>query len=358
MRSKLIGVAVALGAVAVAAGGVYWYEKIAGAKGADTAAASAAIAVKTVTVETGTAVDRLTAVGTLYAQYKVDVTPPEAGHIVAIPVLEGAAVAEGDVLLMLDATTQTAALEDAKAQQQLENEKYDRAKALSGRGFTAQSQLDEARAGVIAAKSTVARTQAAVDHRTFKAPFAGRIGRSNYDVGAYVQPGDIVMTLRSTEVLYVDFHIPGNLVGRVRPGAVFTATLDGVAKPAEGVVSFIDPEIEEVSRSIELRGEMPNGDGVLRPGMFARLVLTLAERPGALMVPEEALVYELTGRFVYRIKDGKAERVAVKVGAMNDGMAEILSGLAVGDTVVTDGRFEVRDGSPVKVVAGGSPGTG
>lgn len=358
MRIRLIGLAVAIGAVAAAAAGVYWYQMVERAKGAGDGGTPAAIAVKTVEVGTGTAVDRLTAVGTLYAQFKVDVTPPEAGHIDAIPVLEGAAVAEGDTLLMLDAVTQTAALEDAKAQLELETEKFDRAKALSGRGFAAQSQLDEARAGVIAARSTLARAQAEVDHRTFKAPFAGRIGRTNYDVGAYVQPGDVVMTLRSTEVLYVDFHIPGSLVGRVRPGAVFTATIDGVGKPVEGVVSFIDPEIKEVSRSIELRGEMPNGDGVLRPGMFARLVLTLAERSGALMIPEDALVYELTGRFVYRIRDGKAERVAVEVGAMNDGTAEILSGLSAGDAVVTDGRFEVRDGSPVKVVAGRGPGTG
>lgn len=347
---------VALVAVSAAAAGVYWYEAF-GRKPARTAAAEpVAIAVSTARVTTGTAVDRLTAVGTLYAQHKVDVTPPEAGHIVALPAQEGGKVAEGDVLLVLDSTTEVAVLEDAKAQLQLETEKFERAKTLSGRGFAAQSQLDEAKAALAAARSSVARGAVDVAHRTFKAPFGGRVGRTNYDVGAYVQPGDVVLTLRSTEVLYVDFHLPGNVIEQIRTGAVFTAVIDGVTKPAEGLVSFIDPELDQASRSIELRGEIPNTGDALRPGMFARLTLTLAERPGALLVPKEALVYELAGRYVYRVRDGKAERVAVQLGTETDDMIEVRSGVAAGDEVVTLGRFNIRSGSPVRVVGGGASG--
>lgn len=356
MRSKLIGIVVSLAAVATAAGGIYWYETVGRKQPAGADAAPAAIAVATVRVTTGMAVDRLTAVGTLYAQFKVDVTPPEAGHIVALPAQEGGRVLEGDDLLVLDSTTEKAALEDARAQFQLESEKYDRAKALAGRGFAAQSQFDEAKAGVAAARSTVARSEVDVQHRTFSAPFDGRVGRTRYDVGAYVQPGDLVMTLLSTEILYVDFHLPGNVVERIHTGSVFAAAVDGVTKPVEGVVSFIDPELDEKSRSIELRGEIPNTGDVLRPGMFARLTLTLAERAGAVLAPKEALVYELAGTYVYRIKDGKAERAAVELGAEIGDMIEIRAGLSAGDEVVTQGRFNIRNGSPVRVVEGGAPG--
>lgn len=356
MRSRLIGIVVSLAAVAAAGAGVFWYETVGRRQSATTDTASVAIAVATAPVAIGTAVDRLIAVGTLYAQYKVDVTPPETGHIVALPAQEGGRVAEGDVLLVLDSTIEKAALEDARAQLQFETEKFNRAKALSGRGIVAQSQLDEARAGVAAARSTVARSEVEVEHRTFTAPFGGRVGRTGYDVGSYVQPGDVVMTLLSTEVLYVDFHLPGSVVEQVRTGSVFTARIDGVAEPAEGVVSFIDPELDEASRSMELRGEIPNAGDVLRPGMFARLTLTLAERPGALLVPKEALVYELAGNYVYRIKDGKAERVAVELGTENGDMIEIRAGLAAGDAVVTRGRFNIRSGSAVRVVEGGTPG--
>jgi len=358
MRTRLIGIIVALVASGAAGAGVYWYETVGREQSAGTVAAPVAIAVSTARVTTGTAADRISAVGTLYAQYKVDVTPPEAGHIEALPAVEGGKVAEGDVLLVLDAATAKAVLDDARAQLQLETEKYDRAKTLSGRGFAAQSQFDEAKAGVAAARSTVARSEVDLNHRTFKAPFAGQVGRFNYDVGSYIQPGDVVMTLRSTEVLFVDFHVPGNLVELIRSGAVFTATIDGVAKRTEGVVSFIDPELDEVSRSIELRGEIPNSDGSLRPGMFARLALTLAERADAMLVPKEALVYELAGRYLYRARDGKAERVAVEIGAEIGDMVEIRSGVAAGDQVVTNGRFQVRNGSPIRLIEGRAPGKG
>ena len=145
------------------------------------------------------------------------------------------------------------------------------------------------------------------------------------------------MTLLSTEVLYVDFHLPGSVVEQVRTGSVFTATIDGVAKSAEGVVSFIDPELDEASRSIELRGEIPNTGDVLRPGMFARLSLTLAERTGALLVPKEALVYELAGDYVYRIKDGKAERVAVELGTENGDLITDENGNAISVGPITQG---------------------
>ncbi|HEY9568597.1 MAG TPA: efflux RND transporter periplasmic adaptor subunit [Thalassobaculum sp.] len=347
----------ALGAVAAAAAGIYWYEGR-GRVPTETSRDSAATAVRTVAATAGTAVDQLTAVGTLYARFKVDVSPPEAGHIEALPVPEGASVSQGDVLLVLESQSEMAALEDAKAQLRFENEKYERAKTLSGQGFAARAQLDETRAGVAAATSTVARNQIEVDHRSVKAAFAGRIGRYNYDIGSYVQPGDVVMTLRSTEVLYVDFHVPADVAGRLRTGAVFSASIDGVDAPVDGVVSFVDPEIDEATRSIELRGDIANAGGTLRPGMFARLTLTLAERPGALMIPKAALVYELAGRYVYVVRDGKAERVPVDVGAEVDDTVEIRSGLSVGDVLITDGRFRVRNGTAVRIVDDSASGEG
>src|SRR3546814_16597677 len=103
------------------------------------------------------------------------------------------------------------------------------------------------------------------------------------------------MTLRSTEVLYVDFHVPADVAGRLRTGAVFSASIDGVDAPVDGVVSFVDPEIDDATRSIALRGDIANAGGTLRPGMFDRPTLPLAERPGDLLIHPAALVYALAG---------------------------------------------------------------
>src|SRR3546814_8252771 len=88
---------------------------------------------------------------------------------------------------------------------------------------------------------------------------------------SYVQPGDVVMTLRSTEVLYVDFHVPADVAGRLRTGAVFSASIDGVAAPVDGVLSFVDPEIVEATRSIRLRGDIAHAGGTRLEGDTAEL---------------------------------------------------------------------------------------
>src|SRR3546814_19367233 len=119
-----------------------------------------------------------------------------------------------------------------------------------------------------------------------------------------------------------------------------------------------DPEFQEGTRSFDLRGDIANAGGRLRPAMFVRVTLALAARPGALMIPKAALVYELAGRYVYVVRDGKAERVPVDVGAEVDDTVEIRSGLSVGDVLITDGRFRVRNGTAVRTVDDSASGEG
>jgi membrane fusion protein (multidrug efflux system) len=107
-----------------------------------------------------------------------------------------------------------------------------------------------------------------------------------------------------------------------------------------------------------LRAKLKNVDGALRPGMFVRTRLIIAERPAALTVPEEALVPVGSSQYVFRVRGGKAERIKVDTGVRRNGRVEIVAGLNAGDVVVTAGQIKLRDGVAVRPVAGGSPSEG
>ena len=349
MSKRGIGAIVALAALVSAAGGMYWFKEADKPKTAVAEPSAAAVSVSTATVETQKMLEQIRVVGSLYAVREVKITPPQPGYLVSLPVSEGSLVKKGQVLLVIDSTTERAALADAQAQLKLNLDRYDRMKELTDRGFGARAKLEEALAQIAAARSAAAKNTAALENRQFTAPFDGQIGRIAYAVGAYVSPGDVITVLRHFDTLLVDFKVSEAMYDRVKIGAVIDVHSMENRHVADGKVTFIDPVIDTATHSVGLRGEIPNIGGILRPGLFVSIVLTLSERPNVLTVPGDAVVHELSGTYVYRIAAGKAERVKVDLGITNEGKMEVLSGLKAGDVVITDGRFRVRHGTAVQI---------
>jgi membrane fusion protein (multidrug efflux system) len=123
----------------------------------------------------------------------------------------------------------------------------------------------------------------------------------------------------------------------------------------KGRVDAINPRIEAGGRSLEVRAELPNTDGKLRPGMFARVRVIVGDRAEALLVPEEAIVPQGDNFFVFRVIDDKAQRVPVKLGVRRDGQVELLDNVKPGDRIVTAGVRVQRDGQPVRVLGSAPP---
>lgn len=348
MKRKAVAAIIALAALGGA--GAYWYSRsLKAVVAASVEVAPLPIAVSVAQAYLGPAVERLTLIGTLRSKQEVAITPPEAGHVIALPFGEGSLVKQGDLLIALDSTVARADL--AGAEQQLRNDQLelDRVSELGGKGFSTRAQIEKARVAVASSQAVLIGQQAKVNHRSLSAPFAGQIGRINYSVGAYLSPGDIVTTLRGFDVMEVAFKVPESRLAETRLGMMFSATVAGGGMTTAGKVAFISPDIDPTTRSAELLGQIPNPDGKLKTGMFARISLELAVWEDAVLVPETALVYALSGEHVYRIRDGKAERAPVVLGLVENGVAQIRSGVAAGDQVIIDGRFQVRHGSPVLV---------
>ncbi|NMG75238.1 efflux RND transporter periplasmic adaptor subunit [Aromatoleum diolicum] len=320
-------------------------------------AAQAPVSVETVAVVSEAIADDVTAVGTLRSNESVMLRPEVAGRIAAIRFREGGAVRRGDVLVELDAAVQQAELQQARANLSLAQANFSRTEDLFNRKFLSQSARDEAASRLEVARANMALAEAHFERMRLRAPFVGIIGIRNVSVGDYVKEGDELVNLEDIATLKVDFRLPEIYLERIRPGQNLEVASDAMpGQQFNARVSAIDPLVDEQGRSVLMRATLPNEGLRLRPGMFARVRLILQERANVAVVPEEVLVPAPGNvQFVYRVVDGKAQRVEVRTGVRRGTRVEIVSGLQAGDIVVTAGQLKLRDGAAVEVV---SPGAG
>lgn len=322
-----------------------------------------AIPVDAVAVRQADLLRTVQAVGTLVADEEVAIKPEISGIVTAIAFGEGQRVSEGAVLFSLDAQILEAELKQAKASLELSQANYDRAKALAARGSGTQRAEDEALAALLNDQAAVALAETRLAKTVISAPFEGVVGLRSVSIGDYVVEGEAMVTLSAIDQLKADFRIPELFLAEVHVGMELNITADALpGQTFQGAVYAIDPRVDVSGRALVIRARLDNPDGKLRPGLFARIDVVLERRPNALLVPESAIVPTKQGPTVFVVKEGVAQIAAVQTGLRRKGDVEILSGLAVGDLVVTGGQLKLRPGVPVQVVgqapAGGGQGGG
>jgi membrane fusion protein, multidrug efflux system len=294
----------------------------------------------------------LTAVGSLRSDETVIVRPEIAGRIAHIGFKEGERVAKGSVLVKLDDSVQQADLDKARANLTLAKTKFERAVDLRNKGFLSSQAQEEAENNLKIAQADAELMQARIAKATIRAPFSGTIGLRLVSVGDYVKEGQDLVNLESLDPLKVDFRVPELALSQVRDGQALQVALDALPdKTFDGRIVAINPLLDANGRSIVIRAQVPNRDGTLRPGMFARVRLFTSGLKDALVVPEESLFPVGDDKFVYKVVDGKATRQKIEIGARREGRVEVVNGLTPNDVVVTAGVVKLRDGVTVNVVA-------
>lgn len=335
----------------------------AGAPGAKPGAAPAggppggfAIAVETVKVATAPFQDDVSAVGSLKSNESVVLRPEIAGRIAAIHFSEGAPVGKGMVLVALDASTQNAELKQAEANRALAQANYKRTEELFQKKFVSERAKDEAAVNLKVLEAALTLAQAKQQKTQIRAPFAGIVGIRNVSVGDYVKEGQELINVEDVSALKVDFRLPESLFTRLQKGQAIEVSTDAMpGQSFKGTVDAIDPLLDASGRAISLRARLPNPELKLRPGMFVRVRLAFGGERSGLAVPEETLMPSGSDNYVFKVADGKAVRVKVKIGQRRGASAEIVEGLIEGDEVVTAGQLKLRDGVPVRAVPQGAP---
>ena len=316
------------------------------------------IAVEVARLERAPLIESVSAVGELRANEAIVVRPEIDGRIAELHFEEGATVAKGDVLVRLDSTVQRAELSEAEARLELSQRTYERAEATHKRGHTSEQHLDEARSLVRVTQAEVELAKARLQKTVIVAPFAGIVGLRSVSPGSYVEAGDAIAGLESIDPLKVDFQISERYLRAIHTGGVIEVQLDAFPQNAHrGTIYAIDSHIDRQNRSVSVRARLPNPDGQLRPGLFARVRLIIEQRPDAILVPEEAVIPKGARRYVYRVINGEARLTEVTLGLRQTGSVEIISGLEAGDVVITAGQAKVREGTKVEILREQPPRT-
>ncbi|MGH8731931.1 MAG: efflux RND transporter periplasmic adaptor subunit, partial [Burkholderiales bacterium] len=200
-------------------------------------------------------------------------------------------------------------------------------------------------------KARLAETESRVAKTVIRAPFSGTVGLRMISPGAYVKAGTDVVRLESIGTIKADFRIPELYMSKVRPNQEVVIRLDAYqGEDFRGRIYAVEPVVDERTRTVLMRARVPNKSNKLKPGMFVRIAVTMATRPDAIVVPEQALWPQGQDNFVFRVVDGKAVLTKVAIGNRQPGEVEITHGLGRGDTVVTEGQIKLRDGAPVMVM--------
>ncbi|MEZ5648999.1 MAG: efflux RND transporter periplasmic adaptor subunit [Burkholderiaceae bacterium] len=296
--------------------------------------------------------DQVTAVGSLLAAQSVMVKPEIAGRIDAVGVSDGQSVKAGTEMFRLDRSVTEAELAQARAELGLARANLKRTTNLASQAFVSERSRDEARSNVEVLEARLQVVQARLDKTRIRAPFDGVVGLLEVSLGDYVQAGAPLVRLDDLSTLKLDMRVPERLFSRLRTGLPIRVGFDAYpGREFTAQVETIDARLDDSGRSVIIRGRVENGDRLLRPGMFARARLVIGRRENAVMVPEATIVPDAEGQFVYRVDGGMAKRVAVSLGAREDGLIEVLDGLAIGDTVVLAGQINLRGAqAPVRIV--------
>lgn len=308
------------------------------------------VSVETVTVAPRSIVDVVDLVGQLESEESVEIRPEIDGVIESVEFSEGQEVAKGAVLFRLRDAEQRARLHEAEASSALAEEVFRRTNQLAKQNIAAASQLDRARADLDAARARVELARVEIERTQVRAPFEGMLGVRRVSPGDRVTTATSLVQIDALARLRLSFVIPEVAVPIAQVGArvrLTTAAFPGEA--FSGEVFFVAPTVDPATRRLQLVAWVPNPSRRLRPGMFANLQLKLGERSDALMVPEEAVVYDRQGNYIWRLDPANvAQRVPVEVGARQEGLVEIVRGIRVGDVIVSAGTHKVTQGAVVR----------
>ncbi|HMJ11663.1 MAG TPA: efflux RND transporter periplasmic adaptor subunit [Polyangiaceae bacterium] len=311
--------------------------------------------------------DTLSAVGSIASVQGVALSTEAAGVVTKISFDSGSTVKQGKVLVELDTSVERAQLASARARRDLAKVTAERSRALVASRVISQAQMDAAEAELKTASTEYSAIQAQIARKVVRAPFTGRLGIREVNLGQYLNPGTPITVLESSGALFVDFTLPQQRLGMVSVGMPVRVTLEGSkGQEMAGAIAAVEPTVDNNTRAVKLRASVPNDQAKLRSGMFVNVSVILPEKNKLVIVPATAVVHASYGDSVFIVEpkkpgspgmaktpDGKEIKMArqqfVRLGEARGDFAAILDGVKSGQVVVSAGAFKLRNGVPIVV---------
>lgn len=298
-------------------------------------------------VETGKSIAREEVVGTVRARERATVEPKVSGRIARLNAVLGQAVAAGDVLCELDVREIKARLDQALAQSEQAAKDLERYANLLKQEAVTRAEYDAMEARSRMAAAAVAEAETMLGYAKVTAPFSGVITRKLADVGELASPGRPLVEIENPNDLRVEVDLPESLLKQVRIGAKLQITQEESPSAVEGTVGEVGPSADPMSRTYRVKIDLPRESG-FRPGQFVRVAVPAGESP-RLLVPSRAVIERGQLEFVFVVTNNVAQLRLVRTAKRTGDSVEIVSGVSVGETVVTDGANTLTDGQPVQI---------
>jgi len=304
---------------------------------------------------------KIEAIGTLRAVKGADLSLEVSGIVESISFNSGDDVEEGAPLLKLRTADDVARLQSLQAMAALSEIIYDRDQKQFKMQAVSQATLDTDAANLKNAQAQVAQQQAIIDKKLLRAPFAGHLGIRAVDLGQYLGPGTVIVTLQALDPIFVDFFVPQQSVDQIGLGQAVTVRVDAFKEQTfAGEISAINPKVDLGSRNIQVRATLKNAEHKLLPGMYATVDVAAGAPHNYVTLPQTAITYNPYGDTVYVVVDGKsddadgkpqliARQTFVTIGPTRGDQVAVLKGVGEGDTVVTAGQIKLHNGSVVLI---------
>ncbi len=295
------------------------------------------------------------AIGFIEPNQGVTVANETSGVIDKIAFESGTQVEAGQPLVLLDSEVEKANLKSSQAKLPAAEAKYKRYQGLFKKGSISKEAYDEAEANYYSLKADIESLKATIDRREIKAPFAGVVGIRNVYLGQYIQAGSDIVRLEDSSVMRLRFTVPQTDISRIKLDQEVDIFVDAYPdQPFKGSISAIEPAVNVQSGPIQVQADIPNSDGKLRSGMFARANIIMPKLANQVTLPQTAITFTLYGDNVYIVteEDGekRVKQHVVKVGERTKDIAHILEGVKPGDVVVTSGQVRLSNHAKVSIV--------
>ncbi|MCG6910504.1 MAG: efflux RND transporter periplasmic adaptor subunit [Deltaproteobacteria bacterium] len=315
--------------------------------------------VSAATVERMTWEDTIQAVGTLTAVKGLEVKAELSGKIVKIGFKSGALVSAGQLLVQQDVSIEKAQLKVAASERDLAQKELARIQTLYKKKVVSISQMDELRSRLEQAAAQVELIQASIAKKSVKAPFSGRLGFRQVNLGEVIMPGQSIVALQSLDSVYVTFQLPQQYLDKLKKNLVVRVKSDALGdQTLEGKISALNADVDSETRNIEVQAILPNRDGRLRPGMYVTVAVLLPVQKRVLTVPATAINFAPYGDsvFLVEVSDETADsgqlvlrQQFVQLGDRQGDYVAVQDGVSLGQQVVSTGVFKLRNGQKVVI---------
>lgn len=293
--------------------------------------------------------NKLVVTGTVLANESLDLRSEISGKITKIAFQEGSKVKKGDILIRINDEEILAQLQKQKHNQKLNEDNEFRQRKLLEKDAISQEEYDNALNRLNTAVADVQVLDAQLAKTRISAPFDGTIGLRYVSEGAYLSPNTAIAMLYNNTPAKIEFAIPSRYSGSVATGKEIYFKIEGDTLRYNGKVYAIEPRIDQDTRTLKLRALADNSNGRLLPGQFVELELILATVSNALLIPTEAVVPEQSGKKVFVLTQGKVREARIETGLRTNTDLEVTTGLKPGDTVLTSGILQLREGMTVQI---------